>query len=352
MSSMSYSRVGIAPVNASASGSAGAAADPREALLALLMEEERAAEPEPSGLGASLVPIQPRGSRAPLFCVGVFQFRRLAQHLGPDRPFYGLLGHAIDPETATTDGVELLAEHYTREIRSVQPTGPYHLCGFCFGGLVAYAMACRLRAQGERVGLLALIDAWNPAALEPEAVAPRAPWRERLAAHFRQVRREGVRYLARWGAGRLAFEALRLRVAFERTASRVLSRLGRPLPLWLNGAATFESDVAAAHAFRPEPYSGELTLIVGIDDDGPSALSDYGWRDLARGGLRIVPVPSKAHKDLLEEPRVRTLAAELRDALSRAESNPPEAGLAGVQRNEPGRGEPMGRRPASRLSRV
>ena len=45
-----------------------------------------------------------------------------------------------------------------KAIRSIQPFGPYHLCGWSMGGIVAYEMAQQLNKSGETVGILALLD--------------------------------------------------------------------------------------------------------------------------------------------------------------------------------------------------
>ncbi|MCR5877624.1 thioesterase domain-containing protein [Phenylobacterium sp. J367] len=54
--------------------------------------------------------------------------------------------------------VGAMAADYLRELKARQPEGPYHLCGYSFGGLVAFEMACRLREAGDEVGLVALFD--------------------------------------------------------------------------------------------------------------------------------------------------------------------------------------------------
>src|SRR5258708_35056715 len=54
-----------------------------------------------------------------------------------------------------------MATHYLKEIRELQPQGPYYLGGFCMGGQVAYEMAQNLRNQGEKVALLIMIDTYN-----------------------------------------------------------------------------------------------------------------------------------------------------------------------------------------------
>jgi hypothetical protein len=37
--------------------------------------------------------------------------------------------------------IENLAARHVRAIKKARSSGPYHLCGFCFGGLVAYEIA-------------------------------------------------------------------------------------------------------------------------------------------------------------------------------------------------------------------
>jgi thioesterase domain-containing protein len=61
-----------------------------------------------------------------------------------------------------------MAADYLGIIRQTQPTGPYNLLGWSFGGLVAHAIATRLQDQGERVGLLALLDSY-PIDADPQS---------------------------------------------------------------------------------------------------------------------------------------------------------------------------------------
>ena len=114
-----------------------------------------------------MVPIQPAGSRPPVFAVPglggiVVAFNNLAMLLGSDQPFYGLQPRGLDGRLAPFETVEVMAEHYLAEVRTVQPHGPYRLVGVCMGGLVAFEMAQRLRAEGEEVAFLALLDVRPP----------------------------------------------------------------------------------------------------------------------------------------------------------------------------------------------
>ncbi|MEU4414034.1 amino acid adenylation domain-containing protein [Nocardia salmonicida] len=122
------------------------------------------AEPGPSGLGLDvLLPIRPGGDRPALFCVhsssGMsWSYLGLAEQLRPGRPIYGLQAPDLSGREPSARSIEEFARRYVREIRAVQPRGPYHLLGWSFGGLIAQAMAVELSAAGERVGVVALLD--------------------------------------------------------------------------------------------------------------------------------------------------------------------------------------------------
>jgi len=114
-------------------------------------------------LKESLVPIQPDGSRPPLFCCwpaggAVFMYYPLAEYLGPEQPLYALQDPALDPSRNPFRSMKDIAAEAIETIRRVQPHGPYHLCGWCFGGTLAYEMACQLTAAGESVRRLILMD--------------------------------------------------------------------------------------------------------------------------------------------------------------------------------------------------
>jgi amino acid adenylation domain-containing protein len=80
----------------------------------------------------SLVPIQAGGSKPPFFCVhggggNVLIYRELARHLGRDYPFYGLQARGLDGSTDYLTTTEAMAESYLREMRELQPEGPYYI---------------------------------------------------------------------------------------------------------------------------------------------------------------------------------------------------------------------------------
>lgn len=126
---------------------------------------------------APLLPLRAEGGAAPLFCVhpgaGVsWRYTGLLPHLGGDQPVYGIQAAGLDGTRPPAPDAAAMVAHYVDLVREVQPHGPYRLLGWSYGGFVAHAMACALQERGERVELLAMLDAPQPhgTAHDPEAV--------------------------------------------------------------------------------------------------------------------------------------------------------------------------------------
>ncbi len=107
-----------------------------------------------AAFAAQLIAIRTEGSQRPLFLVeGAHGYARaMAAHLNPDMPLYAL-GAATMPGS-----VEELAASHVRELRAVQPHGPYRLGGWGAGGTIAYEMAHQLVGADQQVQFLGLFD--------------------------------------------------------------------------------------------------------------------------------------------------------------------------------------------------
>ncbi|HEY4386115.1 MAG TPA: amino acid adenylation domain-containing protein [Ktedonobacteraceae bacterium] len=132
-----------------------------EQLALALLKEER-------GSRVSLVAIQSDGYKRPFFYLhgawnsDAFYCFHLAQHLGPEQPFYALAPYDFS-ELRVVPSIEEMASAHIQSLRAVQPEGPYRLGGFCNGGLVAYEMARQLQAAGQGIEKLVLIEpAYSP----------------------------------------------------------------------------------------------------------------------------------------------------------------------------------------------
>lgn len=86
-------------------------------------------------------------------------YSHLASHCHKDRPVYAIKPHALPNVPIAHTRLNEIATHYIRAIKTVQPEGPYLLGGLCAGGVIAFEMACQLEKAGEKIGLVALIDA-------------------------------------------------------------------------------------------------------------------------------------------------------------------------------------------------
>ncbi len=258
-----------------------------------------------------VVEIRKSGTEPPLFLVSgaggnVVNFNAIERHLPTGRPVFALQPPGLDGKQPFLLRIEDIAELYLREIRRIQPAGPYFLGGYSFGGLVTYEMAQRLRREGEPVAVLALLDVieWH----YWQSVGSHLPWKRRAAllgqrAHHLLLGRD------RWA---YAASALRRRLfelahhIFVPSAS-FSARLGT-----LEDANRF-----AAGRYHPQPYPGLIDLFrcserSELDGDDPF----LGWVSLAHGGIQVHEVPGD-HLNLTQEPNVRHLASALLDVLSR-----------------------------------
>jgi thioesterase domain-containing protein/aryl carrier-like protein len=277
----------------------------REIPLALLVDaptidalaERLEADAPPARV--SLVPLQAGGSRPPFFCVHpgggtVLLFHALARRLGPDQPFYGLQAAGLDGRTAPHRTIEAMAAGYLAEVRAVRPHGPYQLGGMCWGSNVAFEMACRLRAQGEQVALLAVIDGRQP------------PWPADGVAGIKgdAPRDEGMPGVV---LGAWAFAANRVR-ALRAFSRYVWSAQGRRV------IHMEHLHKLARRAYRAQRlFDGDITLFrVGSAVRAPAY--EAGWARLTTGRLVVHPVEGE-HHTVHREPHVRSLAEKLGAAL-------------------------------------
>ena len=127
---------------------------------------ERARKPK-AARGGVLVPLVAGGTGPPLFCFAgagglAGEFLLLARHLEVDRPVYGLQARGLEGGGRPDWTARRWAARCVRQIRRIQPHGPYYLAGHSFGGILAWEAAQLLRQGGEDVALLVLIDTLYP----------------------------------------------------------------------------------------------------------------------------------------------------------------------------------------------
>lgn len=280
---------------------------------------------------SSLVPIQTRGTRPSLFCVHgggghVLRFRDLALELGSEQPFYGLRS----PDFGGVNGevtVERLAEIYLAEVRTVQGEGPYFLAGASFGGLVAYEMACRLKAEGQEVGLVALFDTSNPAFYKSKPLSEILNYKrqhllQKVKHHFGRVMYTPISALGRLSWGIILSIRTRLSFVIWRGAYAICRWKNRPLPfIFRDNLKLF---TVLTRDYEPRQYPGRVTLFKAADQSVLLGLDpELGWGPVAKGGVEVYEVPGD-HMTILDRPRVAHLAEKLKRymAADRTDSSP------------------------------
>ena len=272
--------------------------------------------------GRALVAIQPAGSRPPVFAVSalggnVLCFNDLARLLGPGLPFYGLQSRGLDGSEAPLMRIEDIAAAHLREVREVQPEGPYYLTGLCMGGVVAYEMAQQLLAAGQEIGLLTLLETWPPmkglgVSLRPrpralDAVAFVAGrLRLYLQTFARLRRREQLRYLLE-----------RVKVVTRIVTERDLSPGAR---IEFYGDVVSRANLLAYRQYEPRTYPGRVVLFCAAGRK-IAAAEDYrlAWRQFTAGGLEVYTAPGEDSGLMLTEPHVRVLARRLKACIERAQ---------------------------------
>jgi amino acid adenylation domain-containing protein len=261
---------------------------------------------------------------------GGWYSRRLAQLLGPKVKLIVL--PTIRPGEPSSLTVEAMAERQLTELRKVQPTGPYRIGGFCLGGMIAFEMAQRLRAAGETVerlilinsglhnppyrGFRWLIDAILPAGTDAKHVERRAKWLSR-ATRARFMSASNRWQLFRGYAARVLSRAARTSVEAQLVTRHAQGEIfARPAT-----DIIFAWKLVAA-AYLPRPYPAPIDLIVAVDqapggDVDPTAaigegaapprkISRRGWTSVS-SDVRLRPVQASfievitSHVDALAE---------------------------------------------------
>lgn len=251
--------------------------------------------------------LSPDGSRPPLFMLsGVNNYRRLARHLDAVCSVYALfLSREIKlmEEGSPINNVTELARDYFSVIRQQQPSGPYMLLGHSFSGLVAYEVSRMLRAVGEEVRLLTMIDSNLP---------------ERPIVGKLRIAKLGRLFRAS-PALVLAFFWRRVKESLGKQVSP-LARVSQNEQAGPLRARRDRANLEAAYNFIPQitRYDGAVLLVTASERlrDFPLESPDCGWAQYMPA-LRIHSVASDHFRMMSDDPFVAEIAGHIIDCLTR-----------------------------------
>ncbi|MFI6468591.1 alpha/beta fold hydrolase, partial [Streptomyces sp. NPDC050538] len=226
-----------------------------------------------------VLPIRAEGSRPPFFCIhpggGLsWCYMPLSQFVPADIPLYGLQSPGLDGASPLFDSVTEMATSYVEQIRALQPSGPYHLLGFSFGGIAAHEIAVQLEEAGEAVAALVIMDTYPvPEGEDESAGRPRQP--------ERPVNQDGAgddsdAELDHWAAKFRAENGALLGGMSDEELRRGV-RVGR-------------NNAHIRRTHRPGVFEDEVLLFVA-EDSSERESGGHLWEPYVRGRITEVHVP-------------------------------------------------------------
>lgn len=298
----------------------------KKSLLALLLKKKNGTtEPTPELVRIatmlreqtaqrSLVTLQPGGAGPAFFCVhpvggGVLSYFDLARCLrAVGHPVYGLQARGLDGEQAPSSNIEEMAAHYIEEVRTVQPTGPYHLGGWSLGGVIAFEMTRQLLAQNETVPLLALFDSDISEANKTAAGAGGVKMLMDFATDL------GIRNSTlgvAWDEVERLETHKQLRFVLDRARSAGVVPSYVTYEVADNLFNVFQSNLKAFANYLPRPVPCRALLFTATERaPSISERQRLSWNSLAQQGVEVHQAGGN-HHTLLQTPHVETLAARL-----------------------------------------
>lgn len=247
---------------------------------------------------SACVTLRAEGDLPPLFCVAgggslAIAFVPLVRHLDPGRPVHALQDPAILGAGLPAWSVREVARRHLREVRALQPEGPYYLAGHSAGGVIAWEMAQQLARAGQHVGLLVLIDTLRSSAGQTV--------RQEL---FGSAGNPGG---SRWSArrmARLAGDVWRI----TRASLRPDRQGSTPYELF------FRHTEILLRRYRPRPWGGPTVVFLASSSEARG--DTFDWAGLLTGPVEIRHRPGN-HVSIFREPHAEGLARELEEALRR-----------------------------------
>jgi amino acid adenylation domain-containing protein len=285
-------------------------------------------------LSSIIVPMQTEGTRPPLFGLHpgsdeVWRYAELVRHLGLDQPFYGVQAGRVEGGLAPPTEFEAMASDYVEALIEFHPVGPYMLCGWSMGGLIAFEVARQLRARGERVALLALLDSQLQSA-RPEA---RYSWYALLGILALDLGLTGEKLVALLQEIKGLPPPGQLRRVWAETKRTGVVPAQMTLLEFRRLFDTFKGNANMMLRYEAGEYDGRVTLIAAersLDQvnfvpfdhsremESPTPPDPLlGWGRLAAGGVDMHVVPGD-HFTMMREPFVTALAERLRGCMDEA----------------------------------
>lgn len=272
---------------------------------------------------SSLVPMQPHGSAAPLFIIhgaggNIVRFYQLAMLIGTEHPIYGIQAQSLLPGQSALLRMEDQAAYYLSEIRKIQPRGPYFFLGYSFGGTTALEIAHQLRAEGETVELLGMLDSRERSCFAQmhQQDSMKIRFDRRIARFLGNLRDLSFKERAAYLWDKFYTRALR------HTYVMAMAFGCRQVPSFMK--STEDISWVAAMRYQPKAWKGRITLFRATEQPDPRLPRDLGWTHYAEEGVEVYELPGD-HDLVFREPNIQILAEQVRNHLERHDARQSQA---------------------------
>lgn len=257
----------------------------------------------------AIVPLQPRGRRAPVFAIGghngdVFCYRALAQRLGGDQPFFGLQPPGLDGRNTPISSIEDLAGYFAEQIRASHPQQPCIIAGYCAGGTVAFELARQLHEHGSPIEFVALFAGQYPTWYRPFSQKRKqfGDMLERVRVHSRSLASLSL-------AGRREYLTEMFRRNTTRSDASTEGIDSAPDPVVIYREKVKAATMIGICRYRPRYFDGHLKLFLPNRGWLRSSTAVRRWKPFARDVDEYIgPDDHCPAEEMLLEPHVGNIA--------------------------------------------
>lgn len=262
-----------------------------------------------------IVPIQASGDRNPLFCIhpiggSVFCYMTLSKHLGNQQPLYGLQQPVFN-EPNPDLWIENLAKHYIKAMQTIQPTGPYQVLGWSFGGILAYEIATQLKNHDQEVSSLTLIDSFLPNSTNLTQIIDDNEltlfWVKDLYSSMgKSFTDQSVKLKGLDHQEQLEFICKKINQDGLFPIEIALTYLESIL-------SVFKKNIEGLINYHPKPYEGDIAIYYAdkTENDFEKIQMINHWTHLISGNVKLHKVAC-SHYEILQEPHINLLTKELK----------------------------------------
>ena len=269
-----------------------------------------------------LTALRSSGSKKPLIFVHTVlgdatTYRHLGKAMELDRPVYALSFRNKGVDWPVPLDFDSIAKEYAKEIVKLDPAGPYYLCGHCWGGVLAFRLACELRSMNKEVAMLAMLDS-------PEKILTKKGKGRRISLRrrFFITIKEGLKELQRYDfktAVKIMFvkigniPTLIKQVQSQKVYAFAVKHNIRPLLKISNkiGALGY-----AYSKYKPQKYDGRITYFKATQGRVSSNIDYKLWKEMAVD-LKYIEIDCE-HNDLIKRGYADKLALALRTEMEDA----------------------------------